>query len=88
MRAQETKLREPLSVQKLGGDGAMLSSTPTQPYEGLLSVFEDGVIEQMNDASASSDPWASFSCWAYLVTRPKQGSRLEEQSVAQTQCLT
>ena len=58
MRAQETKLREPLSVPKL--EGNLTNSALTQPYEGLLSVFEDGVVEQMNDTSVSSDPMGFF----------------------------
>ena len=60
MRAQEKQLRQPLSVRKSvkGTDGP-----PIQPYEGLISIFEDDLaVEKMNDVC--KDPMGFFELLA------------------------
>ena len=72
MRAEEMRLREPLSIPKL--PGYRDTSAPINNHEGLRSVFGDeGVVEQMNDAG--KDPMGFFQLLSRFGDLPTTGGR-------------
>jgi len=72
MRAEEMRLREPLSIPKL--PGYRDSSAPINNHEGLRSVFGDeGVVEQMNDAG--KDPMGFFQLLSKFGDLPTKAGR-------------
>ena len=69
MRAEELRLREPLSVPKTPG----AAYSPTIPHGGLISVFDaEGAVEQMND-NASADPMGFTQLLGGLSGEPRSG---------------
>ena len=59
MRAEEARLRLPLSVKKSGNS---TDGPPIQPYDGLISVFEDDLAVEMNNDC--KDPMGFFKLLA------------------------